>query len=82
MFINVLYEDNHLLMVEKPINIPVQADDSKDEDLLSMLKDYIKEKYNKPGKVYLGLDIVLIDQSVVLWYLLKHPKLHLVYQMN
>lgn len=55
MFINVLYEDNHLLMVEKPINIPVQADDSKDEDLLSMLKDYIKEKYNKPGKVYLGL---------------------------
>lgn len=43
MFINVLYEDNHLLMVEKPINIPVQADDSKDEDLLSMLKDYIKK---------------------------------------
>lgn len=82
MFINVLYEDNHLLMVEKPINIPVQADDSKDEDLLSMLKDYIKEKYNKPGKVYLGLDIVLIDQSVVLWYLLKNPKLHLVCQMN
>lgn len=55
MSINVLYEDNHLLMVEKPVNVPVQADDSKDEDLLSMLKKYIKEKYNKPGNVYLGL---------------------------
>jgi len=53
--INILYEDNHLLVVEKPINIPVQADDSKDLDLLSMLKDYLKKKYNKPGNVYLGL---------------------------
>ena len=53
--INVLYEDNHLLVVEKKPNIPVQADDSKDEDLLTILKKYIKEKYNKPGNVYLGL---------------------------
>ena len=53
--IKILYEDNHLLVVEKPINIPVQADDSKDKDLLSMLKEYIKEKYKKPGNVYLGL---------------------------
>ena len=53
--INILYEDNHLLVVEKPINIPVQADDSKDNDLLSMLKDYLKIKYNKMGNVYLGL---------------------------
>jgi len=53
--INILYEDNHLLVVEKPINIPVQADDSKDIDLLSMLKDYLKVKYNKAGNVYLGL---------------------------
>ena len=36
--INILYEDNHLLVVEKPINIPVQADSSKDEDLLNILK--------------------------------------------
>lgn len=42
-------------MVEKPNNIPVQEDDSKDADLLSLLKDYLKEKYNKPGNVYLGL---------------------------
>ena len=49
--IKILYEDNHLLVVEKPINIPVQADDSKDKDLLSMIKEYIKEKYKKPGNV-------------------------------
>ena len=53
--INVIYEDNHLLVVEKPINIPVQEDNSKDEDLLNILKDYLKVKYNKPGNVYLGL---------------------------
>ena len=53
--INIVYEDNHLLVVEKPINIPTQEDDSKDMDLLTMLKQYIKEKYNKPGNVYLGM---------------------------
>lgn len=53
--INIIYEDNHLLVVEKPINIPVCEDDTKDLDLLSMLKGYLKEKYNKPGNVYLGL---------------------------
>ena len=53
--INVIYEDNHLLVVEKPINVPVCADSSLDKDLLSILKDYLKEKYHKPGNVYLGL---------------------------
>lgn len=53
--INIIYEDNHLLVVEKPINVPVQADKSGDEDLLTMLKKYLKEKYDKPGDVYLGL---------------------------
>ena len=53
--INVLYEDNHLLVIDKQANIPVQADSSKDKDLLSLCKDYLKEKYNKPGNVYLGL---------------------------
>ena len=53
--IKIIYEDNHLLVVEKPVNIPVQADDSKDKDLLTMLKEYKKNKYNKPGNVYLGL---------------------------
>ena len=55
MNINILYEDNHLLIVKKPVNIPVQEDASKDKDLLNMLKDYIKENENKPGNVYLGL---------------------------
>lgn len=52
---NVIFEDNHLLVVEKPINIPMQEDESKDEDLLTLGKKYLKEKYDKPGNVYLGL---------------------------
>ncbi len=52
---HVLYEDNHLLAVEKPVNMPCQADDSGDLDLLTLMKDYLKEKYQKPGQVYLGL---------------------------
>ena len=43
MNIRVLYEDNHLLVVEKPANVPVQADASGDEDLLTACKGYIKE---------------------------------------
>ena len=53
--INIIYEDNHLLVVEKPINIPVQEDSSGDLDFLTMLKDFIKKRDNKPGNVYLGL---------------------------
>ncbi len=53
--INIIYEDNHLLVVEKPVNIPVQEDDSKDLDFLTMLKDYIKKRDKKLGNVYLGL---------------------------
>ena len=53
--INIIYEDNHLLVVEKPINMLVQADSTNDEDILTMLKFYLKDKYKKPGNVYLGL---------------------------
>lgn len=53
--IKILYEDNHVIVVVKPINVPVQLDDSKDVDLLTMLKSYLKEKFQKPGNVYLGL---------------------------
>lgn len=53
--IPVLYEDNHLLVVVKPANLPAQADSSGDEDLLTILKEYIRVKYQKPGNVYVGL---------------------------
>lgn len=53
--LNILYEDNHLIIVVKPSNIPVQKDASQDIDLLTMIKNYIKEKYQKPGNVYLSL---------------------------
>ena len=53
--LKVIYEDNHLLVVEKPVNMPVQADSSCDPDLLTEAKSYIKQKYDKPGDVYLGL---------------------------
>ena len=53
--INVVYEDNHIIVVEKKPNIPVQEDSSKDLDMLTIIKKYLKEKYNKPGNVYLGL---------------------------
>ncbi len=51
----VLYEDNHIIVVVKEANIPVQEDESKDLDMLNMIKEYLKIKYNKPGNVYLGL---------------------------
>ena len=55
LMVKILFEDNHLLVVLKPVNMPVCADSSGDLDLLSYLKSYLKEKYNKPGNVYLGL---------------------------
>ena len=53
--INVLYLDNHVIVVEKKPNILSQPDITGDDDLLTIVKDYIKEKYNKPGNVYIGL---------------------------
>ena len=44
VMINILYEDNHLLVIEKPVNIPVQADDSHDQDLITILKEDLKKK--------------------------------------
>ncbi len=53
--LNVLYEDNHIIVVEKKPNVLSQSDITGDLDLLTMVKSYIKEKYNKPGNVYIGL---------------------------
>jgi len=51
----ILYEDNHLLVVNKPAGMLTQGDKSGDINLLDMGKQYIKDKYNKPGNVFLGL---------------------------
>ena len=53
--LKVLYEDNHIIVVEKPVNIPSQEDKTGDLDMLTMIKEYLKKKYNKPGEAYLGL---------------------------
>lgn len=55
MPLKILYEDNHIIVVVKPVGVPVQADKSGDEDMLTIIKAYLKEKYQKPGNVYLGL---------------------------
>lgn len=51
----IFYEDNHIIVVYKEKGILSQADGSDKLDMLNLLKKYIKEKYNKPGNVYLGL---------------------------
>ncbi|SCW28437.1 23S rRNA pseudouridine1911/1915/1917 synthase [Paenibacillus tianmuensis] len=51
----VLYEDNHVIVVVKPPNVPTQEDASRDPDLLTLIKADLKERHRKPGNVYLGL---------------------------
>lgn len=51
----VVYEDNSIVVVIKPQNQPSQQDESGDKDLLNEVKEYIKEKYNKPGGAFIGL---------------------------
>jgi len=51
----IIYEDDHLLVVNKPAGILVQGDRTGDETLMEICKNYIKVKYSKPGDVYLGL---------------------------
>ncbi|MGC3989452.1 MAG: hypothetical protein QM796_07205 [Chthoniobacteraceae bacterium] len=51
----VLFEDNHLLVVNKPAGILVQGDETGDEPLVEICKRYIKVKYQKPGDVFLGV---------------------------
>lgn len=53
--LKVIYEDNHIIVVEKPVNIPSQGDKTGDIDMLTIIKDYLIKKYNKPGAAYLGL---------------------------
>lgn len=55
MKLDVLYEDNHIIVIVKPANILSQLDDTADVDIQHYIKEYLKEKYDKPGNVYLGL---------------------------
>lgn len=53
--IQIVYCDNHVLVAVKPPNVPAQADASGDLDMLTLMKAYVKEAYQKAGNVYLGL---------------------------
>ena len=53
--LTILHEDNHIIVVLKPQNVPSCEDASKDPDMLTMIKEYIRQKYDKQGNVYLGL---------------------------
>ena len=61
--LNVIYEDNHIIVVEKMPNIPSQGDKTEDIDMLTIIKEYLKGKYQKPGNVYLAL-IHRLDRPV------------------
>ena len=63
MELKILYEDNHLIAVYKPAGILVQEDKTGDPSLLDQVKYYLKNKYHKPGNVYLGL-IHRLDRPV------------------
>jgi len=53
--IKVIYEDNHIIAVVKPADVLTQGDGSGEKSLMDMVKEYLKEKYKKPGNVFLGL---------------------------
>ena len=50
----IIFEDNHLLVINKPAGILVQGDKTGDKPLVDILKEYLKKKYNKPGNVFLA----------------------------
>ena len=53
--LDIVYEDNHVIVVIKPQNVPSQEDETGDEDMLTKVKKYIKIKYQKPNNVFVGL---------------------------
>lgn len=55
MIVNILYEDNHVVAVNKSPGIPLQGDESRDRSLFDTVKSYLKETYRKPGNVFLGI---------------------------
>jgi 23S rRNA pseudouridine1911/1915/1917 synthase len=61
--LQIIYEDNHVITVNKPAGLLVQSDITKKVCLMDLVKDYLKEKYHKPGNVFLGL-VHRLDQPV------------------
>lgn len=55
MSLEVLYEDNHVIVCYKPAGVLSQADNTGDIDMLTLIKDYLKKRYNKQGNVFVGL---------------------------
>lgn len=53
--LDILYEDNHILACVKPVGVLSQADATGDSDMLTLIADYLREKYQKPGNVFVGL---------------------------
>ena len=68
MTFDVLYEDNHLLVVVKPQNVPVQADEWVTTTSYPPTRRYIKERYQKPGAAYLGWCIGWTGRWAAQWY--------------
>src|ERR1700722_3191722 len=60
---DIIFEDNHIIIIQKQAGIPTQADETEDLSLFEMVQQYIKVKYNKPGDVYLGL-VHRVDRPV------------------
>ena len=65
-YVEVLYEDNHLIAVNKPAGWLVHGDETKDTPFTEYVKQWIKKKYNKPGNVFLGV-IHRIDRPCLLY---------------
>lgn len=63
MSLKIFYEDNHVIAVFKPAGVLVQGDKTGDESLIDKVKEYLKEKNNKPGNVFLGL-VHRLDRNV------------------
>jgi 23S rRNA pseudouridine1911/1915/1917 synthase len=63
MELKILYEDNHIIAVYKPAGLLVQGDESGARSLMDEVRDYLKEKYNKPGKAFLGM-VHRLDRNV------------------
>ncbi|HQQ51881.1 MAG TPA: pseudouridine synthase, partial [Spirochaetota bacterium] len=61
--IRIVYEDNHIIVVEKPAGILSQKDKTNEQSLLDMIKEYIKVTYHKHGNVYAGL-VHRLDKQV------------------